>query len=305
MDRRPPKRAVRAALILEGCARALPCLVLLAGCGSAEKPAGRGAPPALVSLWDAHGGVMAWKRHSAVRFSYRAVLRPGGARLEIPRAALRLADTGRLWVRPAPTAEPIIIDLRSQPGAVASALSPFVVATGDLSEAEAMDLELAVRALPYLLALPLAASTGPWEFRTLTAPPDIPVPADIEVAPLGPAPVGGCVLFRDPSSGLLAKAVYGRSFPRAVREPLLLSLEAPVKVGGVTLFARRVHTEVVRKHRPDPVLFEEARHAPLPEPWRIEEDIGEIRFLDDAGREEECPLPETAPAPAPTAGASR
>ena len=279
--------------------RLLPILALLlsgAGCASADKPA---APGALASLWSAHGGASAWRRHEAASFSYRAVLIRSGVRLEIPRAAIRLRDPGRLWVRAEAGAPPELIELHGPPGSVLDALSRFVRSPGDVSAEDAADIELAVRALPYLLGMPLAASSGPWEFRTLAAPPDIRTPGDIEVAPLGPAPIGGCVLFANPSTGLLAKAVYARRFPLPRKEPRVVSFEGPVTVGNVTVFSRRVHEES-RKLKSDPVISW-APAAPPPEPWILEEDLSGIALIDrkeDAAGE--CPLPPEGPGTAST-----
>jgi hypothetical protein len=268
----------------------------LAGCASPQPSGTPAAPPALASLWSAHGGASAWSRHEVASFAYDAVLGPSRVRLEIPRISIRLRDPGRLWVRKSPDAPPELIDLRGPPGSIIDALSAHVTAPGDVSSGDAVHLELALRALPYFLGIPLSASSGPWEFRTLTAPPDIPVPADLEVAPLGPAPIGGCVLFPDPSTGLLARAVYARRFPEPRKEPLVVSFESPVTVGGVTIFSRRLHEET-RKPEEEPVLFSWARRAPPPEPWALEERISGIAFLAEEEKvREECPLPGETPA---------
>ena len=274
------------------------CLLpALLGCASADKPPA--APGALVSLWSAHGGPGSWKRHEAASFSYRAVLGRSGVRLEIPRVAIRLRDPGRLWVRAEPDAAPELVDLRGPPGSVLDALSRFLESSRDVSREDGEDLELAVRALPYLFGIPLAASSGPWEFRTLAAPSDIPVPGDIEVAPLGQAPIGGCVLFANGSTGLLAKAVYARRFPVPRKEPRVVSFERPVRVGDVTLFSRRIHEES-RKPEPERVLFSSAREAAPREPWTLEEDLSGIALIE--GKEAvavECPPPPESPGAVP------
>ena len=249
-----------------------------------------------MSLWSAHGGPPAWRRHEAATFSYSAALGVSGVRLEIPRVAIRLRDPSRLWVRAEAGARPEIIDLSGPPGSVLDALSGFLQADEEVSPEDAADIELAVRALPYLFGIPLAASSGPWEFRTLAAPPDVRVPGDIEVAPLGPAPIGGCVLFADPSTGLLAQAVYARRYPVPRKETRVVSFERPVRVGDVTLFSRRLH-EDSRKPEPDPVLFSWSRPVPSPEPWSLEEALSGIALLE--GKEEaaaECPPPPEGPA---------
>jgi hypothetical protein len=190
----------------------------------------------------------------------------------------------------------VTVDLSGPPGSVLDALSGFIQTDGEVSPEDAEDIELAVRALPYLFGIPLAASSGPWEFRTLSAPPDVRVPGDIEVAPLGSAPIGGCVLFADPSTGLLAKAVYARRFPLPRKETRVISFERPVRVGDVTLFTRRLH-EDSRKLEPDPVLFSWSRPVPPAEPWSLEEDLSGIALVE--GKEEAaavCPLPLESPA---------
>lgn len=278
---------VAGALASSGCAAA----------GKASLPPGEAAPglPApLRDLWKRHGGAEAWKRHAAVRFTYRLSAPGWREDIELPEVAFRLRDTRRLWVKLSREAKPIALDLETGAGdwsAVAEAARSRGADPGDL----AFGLHL----LPFFVGLPLSASLGPWQFRTVIGPDGVAVPGWLEIAPGGRRPpVGSTLLSMDERTGLLAGALYVALFPEPDPVPRRVTFEDTTEAGGVRLALRRVHREV---REPGPAIGEAwVPYAPSPdgeerEAWSLREEIRDIVFLGEADAEKVCPVPDRVP----------
>ncbi len=237
------------------------------GTGEASGPLHVDSAPAAArvrELWDAHGGAEAWRRHAAVRCRFEIEVPEEDVKLVFDRAAFRLDDERFVWVTRRDGAAPVRWALENP------LEHPF--------EYEGSPgAGFALQALPYLLCLPLATSSGRWEFRTLLAPPDAGPMRAIEVVPLPEtSPLGALKLETDPASGLLKSALYEGRHP-FVTGARAVTFEDYAEAEGVRFARRRIH-------------FAPAARGSISKRMLVE-TVSEVAFLDREEADRLCPIP--------------
>ena len=277
------------------------CAAALAwsGCGAPGKTspprseAASSLPSALRDLWTRHGGAEAWRKHAAIRFTYR-LSGPGWSEgVELPEVAFRLRDARRLWVKLSADAKPILLDVQTHEGDW-NAVEDFARSRG----ADPADLVYGLRLLPFFAGLPLSASLGPWQFRTIMGPDGVTVPGWLEIAPGGRRPpVGAVLLSTDERTGLLSGALYVALAAEPAPVPRRVTFEDYALASGFEVSLRRVHREV-RPPRPEvdepwvayaPAVDGDERDEG--ETWSIREELRDVVFLGEGEADRVCPLP--------------
>jgi len=271
------------------------------GCGASAKAslpgeqAAAGLPVALRDLWKSHGGAEAWKKHSALRFTYRLSGPRWREDIEIPEVAFRLRDARHLWVKLSEGAKPILLDVQTGEGDW-TAIEDAARSRG----ADPADLVFGLQLLPFFAGLPLSSSLGPWQFRTILGAGGTTVPGWLEIVPGGRRPpVGPVLLSTDERTGLLAGALYVALLAEPARRQV--TFEDYADLAGVQMSLRRVHREL---RPPRPVVDEPwVAYAPAvdgdereeSETWSLREELGDVVFLGEEEAEKACPLPTPPP----------
>jgi hypothetical protein len=284
-------------------------LPALAGCCGPQEPT-TPTEDRLDALRSAYGGRERWERHAGVRFSYELKLPPESPGLEDPEAltttvsfaevAFRLGDYHHLWVTPREDGTPIRLELDSEWGALVRELRAVGVgieAEGPARERALARLELGLRSIRYFFQLPLGSTLGRWQFHSLLAPPTHDVSPALDLVPLEPgAPLGACLLFLEPESYLIVKAVYVLKDGPLGRQAVQLDFDGHEVVEGVRVPVARRHVRVPEAQpgfrRKDPFGLDPPEPAPDASVL-LQERVTRVAFLDGEALDRKCPLPET------------
>lgn len=288
-------------------------LPALPGCGAPPEPPSP-TENLLEAVRSAYGGAERWRRHAGVRFTYGVKLIPEASGLEdpesgattvtFPEVAFRLGDYRHLWVLHRDTDAPVLLDLDSEWGALVRTLQAAGVGIGvdgPSRERKLALLELGLRSIRYLFQLPLGSTRGRWAFHSLLSPPTHEVSPAVDLVPLEPgAPIGACLVFLEPESHLISRAVYVLKDGPLGRQAVELEFDGHELVDGIRVPVARRHRRIPEARagfrRQDPFGLDPPEPVPG-ETILLRERITGVAFLDADALEARCPLPEDSEDP--------
>jgi len=254
-------------------------------------------------LWDAHGGREAWIAQGGVRFAYDVRVPSSREEFSFSEVGFRRGDFRFLWVRATQDSERVRVALDVPPGGVYDQLQEaggFALS----STAVGRDgLDYALRSVRLLFGLPLATTSGPWEFRSLAwntnkdaAAEDVPLflrspeKGPLEVVFRGShAPHGACLLERHPESGKVERIVIRGKHPYVQEAIYGVHLEGYEAVQGMAFATRRAQRRLsLAKNRRDPFPDSPTSLEAL---QILDEEIADVELLSNEEVDTLFPLP--------------